>query len=149
MSIDQAYNYRAIDIGFSTAGVLTVEQLQALHTEGYQALINLLPDSSEHAVAGERAIVEAQGIDYRHIPVDFAAPIAADYRAFAAAMNSLMGKKILAHCAANYRVSAFYAIYAHQHLGWSVARALEFVDSIWQPAEYPQWQSFLRNYLKS
>jgi len=143
MSVDQAYNFRKVSDSISTAGVLNEEQLCALQREGYTAVINLLPESSDYAVQGEKALVLCQGLAYRQIPVDFSAPREEDYRAFEAAMRELQGARLMIHCAANYRVSAFYAIYARRNLGWSAAQAGEFIAAIWDPRDHPPWEAFI------
>lgn len=146
MSVDQAYNYCNIDAQTCTAGLLSPEQLAGLSPEGYRTVINLLPEDNEYAVAGERDLVTGQGIAYLYVPVDFANPTAADYTDFEQAMAAREGRTMI-HCAANFRVSAFYAIYAHRHLDWSPARAWEHIESIWQPAEYPPWETFITQFV--
>jgi protein tyrosine phosphatase (PTP) superfamily phosphohydrolase (DUF442 family) len=106
-------------------------------------VINLLPDASEYAVKNERRLVEGQGIEYLYLPVDFAAPTLADYEQFRRLMNLAGDRKLLIHCAANYRVSAFYSRYAIQTGHWSVTQADQFMLSIWQPAEHPPWPQWL------
>ena len=49
---------------------------------------------------------------YRHIPVKFEAPAVEDFRAFVSAMDEWSDRKVFVHCAANFRVSAFVAVYA-------------------------------------
>ena len=143
MSVDQAYNYRKIDDKVSTAGVLSEEHLISLGPEGYEAVVNLLPMDSEYAVKGEGDIVQSQGLDYRYIPVDFAAPNEDNYREFTRALDELRGRKLMIHCAANYRVSAFYAMYAHQHLDWTSEQASEWISSIWDPKDHAPWAEFV------
>ena len=58
------------------------------------------------------------------------------------------GKKIIVHCAANYRVSAFYAIFAHRNLGWSEKEAREHIASLWSPAEHEPWDRFITQMLQ-
>lgn len=76
-----------------------------------------MPNDSEYALQGEKELIEKQGLSYTYIPVEFNAPQEHDYVEFENAMNALQGNKTMIHCAANYRVSAFYAIYAHRNLG--------------------------------
>ena len=45
--------------------------------------------------------------------------------------TQLPASKTLIHCAANFRVTAFYSLYAMKHLGWSEAQAAEFRASVW------------------
>ncbi len=147
MSVDQAYNYRSIHPQLSTAGVLSPEQLEELGAEGYQAVINLLPHDSPYAIAGETEIVTGQGLAYTYIPVDFAAPAPEDFAQFEAAMQANGERKLMVHCAANYRVSAFYAIYAVRQLGWSQPQARAFIAATWNLAEHPVWEAFVADLL--
>lgn len=149
MSVDQAYNFKKVNDAVSTAGVLSADQLGRLGEEGYEAVINLLPNDSEYAVENEASIVSAQGIDYEYIPVDFSAPTANDFHVFAEKLTALSGKKVMVHCAANYRVSAFYSIYGVLHLGWPVDEARAFMASIWNLDEYPVWRAFVDEMLNS
>lgn len=149
MNVDQVFNFRAIDEAVSTSGLLSEEQLSGLRTSGYEAVINLLPHNSQYAIKNEEDIVIAQGVDYLYIPVDFAAPTEQDYSEFVKAMKSCQGKKVLIHCAANYRVSAFYAIYAYEYLGWPASQAREHIESIWRPEENPPWDQFISRYIPS
>lgn len=143
MGVDQAYNFRQVNEKVATAGRVEPEQLAQLGDEGFELVINLLPDSSEYAVAGEQQIVEGQGIDYRYLPVDFAAPTLADYQQFRQLMQAAGERKLLVHCAANYRVSAFYSRYAIETGKWSAAEANQFMLSVWQPEEHPPWPQWL------
>ncbi len=147
MSVDQAFHYRGINPQLSTSGLLSPEQLAELAGEGYEAVINLLPDDSPYAIAGERDIVTDQGIDYTYIPVDFAAPTAEDFEQFVSAMQANGERKLMVHCAANYRVSAFFGIYGVKHLGWSVEQAYEFITAIFDLSEKPVWERFVADML--
>lgn len=143
MSTADAYNFKQIDERISTSGVISPDQLSSLAAEGFQAVLNLMPDSSEYAVEGEQGMVENQGLAYYYLPVDFAAPTQQDYRQFAATLAQLGEQKVMIHCAANYRVSAFYAIYARHRLGWSESQARAHIASLWDPAEHSQWQQLI------
>lgn len=143
MSVDQAYNFRTIDDAVSTSGLLSEEQLSELRDSGYEAVINLLPHDSEYAIKNEKDIVTGQGVEYLYIPVDFSAPTENDYSEFVNAIKSCQGKKVLIHCAANYRVSAFYSMYAYEHLGWSASQAKEHIESIWRPEDNAPWDQFI------
>ena len=102
-----------------------------------------VPDSSEHAVSNEQDIVESQRIEYIYIPVDFKAPGRADLTRFSEALDRLSDSKIHIHCAANYRVSAFYSLYAAGRGRWSTDQATDFIHSVWRPADYPGWSEFI------
>lgn len=144
MSVDQAYNYRAVSERVATSGRVEPGQLAELANASFEVMINLLPDESEYAVPGEREIVEGQGIEYLYLPIDFAAPTLADYEQFRNLMSQVGDRKLLVHCAANYRVSAFYSRYAIETGLWSTGQADDFMLSIWQPADYPPWPRWLQ-----
>ena len=143
MSIEDAYNFRRIDDRVTTSGFVTAGQLRALRAEGYGAVVNLLPDGHDRSVPDEDRIVTESGLDYVHIPVDFAAPTSADLDTFTDAMDAHAGQQVHVHCAANYRVSAFYALYA-QRKGWcSESDADQLVRDVWNPDEHPVWREFI------
>ena len=142
MSVEDSYNFRRIHDGLTTSGLLSIEQLGDLHREGYEAVINLMPDG-ETSVADEARIVRDQGLDYVYIPVDFNAPTRADFEAFTDAMDARSGGKVHVHCAANYRVSAFYSLYALRRGLCTQEEADDLVHSVWDPAEFPAWMEFI------
>jgi uncharacterized protein (TIGR01244 family) len=143
MSIESTLNFRRVSDTVTTSGTVPAEDLAELRANGYDVVINLMPDSSEYAVPGEAAIVGGQGIDYVYIPVDFAAPNREQLEEFAAAMDAHQGKRIHVHCAANYRVSAFYSLYAMRQGWWSSEEADEHLAGIWTQGQYPAWDDFM------
>ena len=143
MTIESSLNFRSVSEVVTTSGSVSAEALGALGTKGYELVINLLPDSSTYAVAGEAAIITGQGIGYVYIPVDFAAPTHDDFEAFAAAMDATGKKMVHVHCAANYRVSAFYSLYAMSKGRWSAAEAEAHLRGVWNPEEFPAWEAFI------
>jgi len=80
---------------------------------------------------------------YYHIPVEWENPQDSDFDAFERVMLDLPAGKTLIHCAANFRVTAFYALYAQKHLGWSEAQAEAFRATIWRGSDYPIWERFI------
>jgi|GEM_PF-6594323 len=84
-NVGNSYNFRTITEQLTTSGSMTKEQLLNLKNQGYEALINLLPNNNRHAVPEERVLVEAQQIKYIHIPVDWTAPTEENYAAFVVA----------------------------------------------------------------
>jgi len=142
MSVEDSYNFRRIDDRLTTSGLLSAEQLGDLHHEGYEAVINLMPDG-ENSVPDEARIVRDQGLDYVYIPVAFDAPTGADLDAFTDAMDARSDGKVHVHCFANYRVSAFCSLYALRRGLCTDAEADEMVQSVWDPAEFPAWMEFI------
>jgi protein tyrosine phosphatase (PTP) superfamily phosphohydrolase (DUF442 family) len=147
MNIEASYNFRRISDTLTTSGVVRPDGLKSLTAESYEVVVNLLPDTSEHAIAGERDIVESQSIEYIYIPVDFKQPSRSDFALFSKALDQVGGKKTHVHCAANYRVSAFYSLYLVTRGHWSADRAFEFIHGVWQPADHPGWSEFISDIL--
>jgi uncharacterized protein (TIGR01244 family) len=143
MDIETSYNFRRLSDKLTTSGVVPPANLKNLALQGYEVVVNLLPDNSEYAVAGEREIVESQGLEYIHIPVDFKQPTRADFDQFSEALDRVLGQKVHIHCAANWRVSAFYSLYEVRRARWSVDQATQFMHGVWKPAEHPAWPEFI------
>jgi uncharacterized protein (TIGR01244 family) len=143
MGIQEIFNYVKVNEQLSTAGQPTEAQLQELASEGFTAVINLALVNPPHTPADEAGLLRAQGIEYVHIPVDWNNPTDADFAAFEEAMTRLSSEKVLVHCAANYRVTAFYALYAQKRLGWSAAEAEALRNLIWAGSDYPIWEAFV------
>ena len=143
MSIEQAFNFVAISPNITTSGLPTIEQLAGIQAEGYGVVINLLPDENEYAVEGERAALENQDLEYVYIPVDYAMPNKDDFQRFTETMDALGERKVHIHCAANYRVSVFYGLYALRTGVWSRERMDEHIRSLFNPEDYPPWPEFI------
>ena len=143
MSIDKSYNFRRVSDLITTSGVVAMSELEGLASEGYETVINLLPTESEKAITDESSVVEKQGIQYFHIPVDFQHPKESDFTEFIRILDGLRDQKVHIHCAANYRVSVFYALYALKRQFWTQEQADEFINNVWDPFDYPGWPEFI------
>ncbi len=147
MDISGAFNFVKIDSDLTTSGLPTIEQIKGLSAQGYQAVINLLPNDAEYAVEGEAAAISAQGLAYHYIPVDYSNPQYSDFVEFVAAMDAHAGQCLHVHCAANYRVSVFYALYAHLKGEWDSERMRAHMHALMNPADYPPWPEFIEDVL--
>jgi protein tyrosine phosphatase (PTP) superfamily phosphohydrolase (DUF442 family) len=81
---------------------------------------------------------------YYPIPVDWQNPTLSDFAAFEQAMQQVGVAKTLIHCAANFRVTAFYGLYAMKHLGWTEAQVEQLRAPVWAGSVYPVWDEFIR-----
>ena len=124
-------------------GQPTVEQLKAAAAEGVTIVINLGTLNPRYALEDEAGLVQSLGLAYYHIPVAWENPKESDFRAFEAVMRQRPAGKTLLHCAANFRATAFYALYALQNLGWSEAQADAFREPIWKGSHEPVWEQFI------
>lgn len=141
MPVDSIRNFLPIDDRIATAGQPSEDELREVAAEGYTAVINLGLLDPRYCLADEAGLARSLGIDYRHIPVLFDAPAVDDFRAFASAMDDLAGQRILVHCAANYRVSSFLAVYGELRLGWSRQQADSHARRLWPLNDI--WSAFL------
>jgi protein tyrosine phosphatase (PTP) superfamily phosphohydrolase (DUF442 family) len=141
MALTDIRNFLAIDERLGTAGQPTEAQLGDVAAGGYAAVVNLGLLDPKYCLADEAASVAALGLGYRHIPVRFDAPAVEDFRAFASTMDGLSGRKVFVHCAANYRVSTFVALYGELRLGWTRERADALARKLWQPND--TWRAFI------
>jgi uncharacterized protein (TIGR01244 family) len=143
MSVSDVYNYRKVNDQISTGGQPTEEQLRSAAAEGFTTIINLATIDPDRSLADEGGLVRSLGLTYHHFPVKWDDPQAADFAAFEAVLQASANETILIHCMANFRVTAFYGLYALKHLGWTAAQADEFRASIWAGSDYPIWEKFI------
>ena len=144
VTIDSIYNYRKVDDQFITGGQPREEQLKAVAAGGFKRVINLATINPRYSLPDEDGLVRSLGMTYHHIPVVWENPTDADFEAFDQVMQSVGDDKTLVHCAANFRATAFYSLYAMKHLGWTQARAEDFRSSIWKGSDFPAWETFIR-----
>jgi protein tyrosine phosphatase (PTP) superfamily phosphohydrolase (DUF442 family) len=141
MAIDEVKNFVQVGERLATAGQPSEEQLREVAAAGYRAVINLGLLDPRYCLPDEAALVLSLGLSYCHIPVQFDAPRREDFDAFVAAMDAQGQESTFVHCAANYRVSAFVALYGELRLGWTRDQADACIHRVWEPNE--TWQRFL------
>ena len=148
MTIQDILNFIPIDDRVVTSGQPTQAQLEAVRAEGYEAVVNLAPsDAANNALPGEAEIVRALGMSYHYIPVAWSNPRAQDFGEFSDVMDSLKDRKVLVHCAANFRVTVFYSLYAMATYQWPSERADTLIAQVWESrADYRMdevWKAFV------
>ena len=127
---------------FETSGQPGKQQLRLLARTGYELVINLAPNSLfEGAVIDEAEILNAEEVEYIHIPVDFNNPSSKDFEKFVSNIERHQGKKIWVHCAANMRVSAFVYKYRRDVLKLPHNEIVSDMKAIWTPNK--TWRVFL------
>lgn len=125
----------------ATAGQPTEAELVAIHARGFEVVVNLGLLDPRYCLPDEAGSARALGLDYRHVPVDFATPSVGDLRRFERELLTCEGRRTFVHCAANKRVSCFVALFAEAHWGWSRERADAHVRKIWEPDAV--WRAFM------
>ena len=129
-----------------TAGQPDRASLQRLKAEGYDAVISFAPGNTADAVLDEAEILRAQGVEFVHVPIPWAAPEAKHLEATAEAMRRLKGKKVLIHCQMNMRASAVTFLYRTIHAKEDPAVAWADVKKTWTPKD--QWATYVEEQLR-
>ncbi len=121
----------------------TAEQMKEVADAGVKVVINLALANSPRALADEDKIVQSLGMKYIHIPVEWDHPTRQDLEEFFAAMDAHKNQKVHVHCQANYRATAFVALYRILREGWKQEDAIPIMEKIWNPEDFPVWQQFI------
>ena len=141
-NLKKIFNYYKVSGLFETSGQPNNKQLMSIANGGYEAVINLAPNTTiEGRVINEEDILKSNNISYINIPVDFNNPLDEDFNKFVAALEQNKHKKIWVHCAANMRVSAFVFKYRRDVLGLSSESIVGDLKAIWVPNK--TWRTFL------
>jgi len=142
----EAPNVVPIDARLVTSGQPSAKGLRTLRDRGFEAVIYLAPSTVQDAVAEEPRILEAQGIEFVHIPIPFNAPDESHFLAVAEALRRLRERKVLVHCQVNLRASSMVFLYRAIVEKQDPARAYEAVARVWSP-EGP-WKSLIATELR-
>ncbi len=137
------YNFHQVSDALACAGQPREGQLASIAQDGYEVIINLGLADGKYALADEAASVKSLGLAYHHIPVQFDNPQLDELTTFIADMQQHDGKKILVHCAANYRASAFTGLYLFAEGKLNEEQMQEFIEGVWQPDAV--WQQFIED----
>lgn len=141
MALKDINNFVPLDERLATAGQPTEAQLAEVAAAGFEAIVNLGLLDPSYCLRDEVGLATSLGLSYRHIPVKFDAPTSADLQTFVDAMDGLADRRVFVHCAGNYRVSVFMALFGELRLGWTRERADRLIERLWRPSQV--WSDFL------
>lgn len=134
-------NFRQYSAAFASSGQPTTEQLQVLKDAGFERVVYIAWTDHENSLPNEDRQVKGLGMEYLHIPVDWAAPTLSDFYLFAGAMQRAPQHKTLLHCQVNFRASAFSFLYRVIYDKVPLGEAKETMNSVWTPNE--TWRDFI------
>jgi protein tyrosine phosphatase (PTP) superfamily phosphohydrolase (DUF442 family) len=137
------YHYQFLNETLSSSGMPTIEQMQEIADTGVQVIINLSPHDIPNALFNEGELANSLGMEYINIPIIWQAPERKAFTRFMESMDAHTNKKILVHCEANYRASAFIMMYRVLRLGWKREDAVPVMEKMWSPEDFPIWQKFI------
>ena len=146
---EQIYNFLQLSENLFTGGMPKAGQLADAPKHGVQVVINLAPHDSQYALPNEAELVNSLGMKYINIPVNWSTPTKDGLDKFMDAMDEHKDKIILVHCEANFRASAFAAMYRILRLGWKDEDAFKIMHKIWDEDAFPVWKIFIEGMVKS
>lgn len=147
MTTEGVFNYYDYSPRFASSGQPTAAQLAELQADGFQRVVYIAFSDQDRSLKAEDRIVKELGLDYIHIPVDWKAPLAREYDAFARAMRAAPERKTLLHCQANFRASVFALLYRVLELDVPLAQAKADMNRVWVPNVV--WTQFARGVLQA
>ena len=135
------YNFHKVSDLLACAGQPREGQLAGIVDDGYRVVINLGLADGSYALKDEAASITKSGITYHHIPVLFDGPQLEELKLFIELLNKYQEDKVLVHCAANYRASAFVGLYLFSIRQVDETEMEDFVEQIWKPNQI--WREFM------
>lgn len=145
---EDIYNFLKLSDTLFTGGMPKAEQLTDAAQKGVDVVINLAPHEVPNALPDEAQLVHSLGMQYINIPVNWNTPTRDGLDRFMDAMDANNGKKILIHCQANFRATAFVSLYRILRQGWHPDDAMAGMHQIWDEEDYPIWKKFIEESLK-
>jgi len=140
---EEIRNFLPLSENLFTGGMPKAEQLRGAAEQGVQVVINLALHNISSALPDEESLVKSLGMTYINIPILWNHPTQENLNEFLDAMDAHREEKVLVHCEANYRATAFPALYRILRLGWKPEDALDVMHQIWNEEKYPIWKRFI------
>ena len=145
--LEEILNFCELDARLACAGQPQPEHFSLLAREGFEAVINLATSASTGHLPGEAELCARAGLEFFWLPVSWDAPCVADYQAFQDWLDPRRSRKVLVHCALNWRASLLCAVYRVLREGYDPATAREDVLGVWEPD--PVWTRLASDILKA
>ncbi len=140
-------NFLQVTPEFCTGGQPRPEHFAKLKADGVKAVLNLR-QPSEHRADEEKQAVEAAGLKYYNIPVNYQNPSSADFDQLLKITDDPANRPMFIHCTAAIRVGAFWMIRRVLRDGVSTDAALAEARKVGL-RESPHLEQFVRAYLES
>ena len=137
------YHFEKVSDTLACAGQPTEEQFRQVVAVQYDVVINLGLLNTKYSLPDEAGLMTELDLDYHHIPVVFEKPQLSELDDFIALVDQNTDKRVLIHCAANYRASVFTGLYLFAAAKLPEDELQDFVEDVWQPNTV--WQQFLED----
>ena len=138
-------NFLQVTPDFCTGGQPRMEHFAELKNRGVKAVLNLRTPG-EHRAEEEKAAVEAAGLKYFNIPVNYREPAEADVDTFLKITDDPANRPMFIHCTAAIRVGAFWLIRRVVRDGMTWDAALEEAKKVGL-VNAPHLEEFAQKYL--
>ena len=132
---------------FCTGGQPRMEHFARLKADGVKAVLNLR-QPGEHRAEEEKQAVEAAGLKYFNIPVNYQTPSDADVDQFLKLTDDAANRPMFIHCTAAIRVGAFWMIRRVLRDGMTSEAAMEEAKKVGF-REAPHLEQFAHAYIAS
>ena len=138
-------NFLQVTPEFCTGGQPRPQHYAELKNRGVKAVLNLRTPG-EHRAEEEKAAVEAAGLKYFNIPVNYREPSEADVDTFLKLTDDEANRPMFIHCTAAIRVGAFWLIRRVLRDGMTWDAALAEAKKVGM-TNAPHLEEFARAYL--
>jgi uncharacterized protein (TIGR01244 family) len=146
-SLPDIRNFLQVTPEFCTGGQPRIEHFARLKADGVKVVLNLR-QPTEHRADEEQKAVEAAGLKYVNLPVNYQNPSDADVDQFLKITDDPASRPMFIHCTAAIRVGAFWMIRRVLRDGMSIDAALEEARKIGFK-DAPHLEQFARAYIAS
>jgi uncharacterized protein (TIGR01244 family) len=140
-------NFLQVTPDFCTGAQPRPEHFAMLKSRGVKTVLNLRAPV-EHRAEEEKAAVEAAGMKYVNIPVDYKNPTDADADAFLKLTDEPANRPMFVHCTAAIRVGGFWLIRRVVRDGMTWDAALEEAKKVGL-VNAPHLEEFAKAYIAS
>jgi uncharacterized protein (TIGR01244 family) len=144
-TVEGVRNFTVVDATVGCAGATELRAIPALKARGYRAIVNLRQATEPGAAVEEsRAVAEAAGLTFLHLPFDGAKPDAAVVDAFLEAVTDPAHQPVFVNCSSGNRVGALWLAKRLVVDGWDEAKAVQEAKAIGLTSE--ALQKFVLDY---
>ncbi|MFK7856750.1 MAG: protein tyrosine phosphatase family protein [Granulosicoccus sp.] len=130
--ISEARNFYKFSDNILSSGQPKQSHLESASEDGLEVVINIVPSSEAIYNPREKEILEKQGIEYFHTPVNWKSPKESEIRSFLNAMDEVGDRKVLVHCWANARASALIHVYQMTQSSDNAEARYTNLNKVWE-----------------
>lgn len=142
-SLGKIRAFQFVDSLNASSGFVQQNQFIFLKNAGFKHVISLLPGDQSN----EKSIVTSLGMTFTQIGVAWNDPTITDIETYFADMKKHTGEKVLVHCMANMRASAFMFLYRTTQMDVNKEKAATLMNAIWNPKENEKWNALIEQTL--